>query len=264
MMTRTTMAASLIAALLLNGCGVESPEPPPIPAAEGLWTGSLAFDPAKSASLLMTETGSLWLIYTKPGSNDVGGVIQANAGAPNGSTYTATSAREFNLEGTAGPSNISVVSTALVAGSKFWGNLSYPASPGPVYAFQTSYNSNNTGARPTILGTFAGTTGNKAGLTTSSTEAINSLSVNTTVNTLPNIVGTTTSGCTVSGSISALNGTNAYLVELTFTGSAGACSNPTGATEPPVVGVAFIDENSKLNILALNNARSNGFVFRQN
>lgn len=265
MMKRTIMTASVISALLLNGCGVEAPETPAVapPAAEGLWTGSLVFVPAKPASLLMLNTGSLWLVYEKPDGSGVGGVIQSNSGAPNDSTYTATAAREFNLEGTLGPNNISIVSTALVAGSKFWGNLSYPASPLVVHAFQTSYNSNNNSARPTILGAFAGTTGKNAGLTTNSIEAISSLSVNTTVSTLPNIIGATTSGCTVSGSISPLDNTKAYLVRLTFAGSAGACSNPTGAAGE-VAGVAFIDANNKLNVLALNNARSNGFVFRQN
>jgi hypothetical protein len=268
MKMRTIMTAGLISALLLSGCGETIPETPATvpPASEGLWTGSLLFSPtAKSASLLMLGNGSLWLVYTKPGSTDVGGIIQSNVGAPNASTYAAFATKEFNLEGVAGPTDLNLFSTTLVAGSQFLGTIAYPATTTTLAVsvnFQSLFNLNNTAARPTINGTFAGTTGSKAGLAISSTEAMSSLSVNTTSTTFPNISGTV-SGCNVSGTILPLEDTKAYLVQLTFAGSAGACSNATGSTGA-VAGVAFIDANSKLNVLALNSARSNGFVFRQN
>jgi hypothetical protein len=257
------MPAALLSALALTGCGGPSDNTTgggsTSPAAVGIWSGTISVSPTRNMSMLVLKSGQLWMVYTKQGSSDVGGAMWANTASPNGSTYTATSPIDFNLSlGVAAPINL--VSTSLVAGSKFWGSYNYTASPSTVYSFQTTAPSTTTA--PAIVGTFAGTTGTKAGLSSSGSEAL-TLTINTGSSTIPNIVGTSASGCTVSGSILPLSGTAAYVVDLSFSGSGSACANGTG-TSSQVAGVAFVDSVSgKLNILALNlPATTKGFVFR--
>lgn len=258
------MPAALLSALALTGCGGESDNTTgggsTSPAAQGLWTGYIV-SPTKSASMLVLSGGSLWMVYTKDGSNVVGGAMYAKAASPNGSTYTATAPLEFNLEALGPAIRINLLSTSLVAGSKFWGNYNYVSSPSSVFPFQTTYNSNNTTSLPAIVRTVSGTTGSKAGLSITSTEAMNALTINTTTGVITGV--TATSACTVSGSITPISGVKAYLVDVTFSGGSGACANASGSAGE-AAGVAFYDDNGKLNILALNETRTNGFVFREN
>lgn len=255
------MPAALLSALALTGCGSSddiTPVPPSTPSAQGLWSGAITVAPSRNLSMLVLKDGQLWAVYTKQGSTDVGGGLQSTGASPNGSTYAATSPRDFNLDlGVNAPLNL--VSTSLVAGSKFWGNYNYTASPGTVYSFQTTATGSSTA--PTLTGTYSGTTGTKAGLSVTGSEAL-SLTIDTASSTLPNIFGTLASGCLVSGSILPISGVPAYAVNLTFTGSSSVCANATGSAGA-VTGVAFVDTVSgKLNILAINAARTNGFVFR--
>lgn len=156
------MPAALLSALALTGCGESTNDTPgggsTTPASQGLWSGSMTVSPARNMSMLVLKSGQLWAVYTKQGSSDVGGAIQATAASPNGSTYTATSPKDFNLD--LGVINsINLVSTSLVANSKFWGSYNYTGSS-TVFQFQTT--ATGTTTAPTITATISGTTGKKA------------------------------------------------------------------------------------------------------
>lgn len=252
------MPAALLSALALTGCGGASDNVTgggsTTPASQGLWSGSITVSPSRNMSMLVLKSGQLWAVYTKQGSTDVGGAIQATAASPNGSTYTATSPKDFNLD-LGVTNNINLISTSLVANSKFWGSYNYTGST-TVFQFQTT--ATNTTTAPTITTTISGTTGKKAGLSLSGSESI-SMVIDTTLST---ISGTSASGCLVSGSITPISGVPAFVVDLTFTGTSTNCANATGSAGE-VAGVAFVDTvSNKLNIFALNATRTNGFVFR--
>jgi hypothetical protein len=213
--------------------------PPTATSAEGLWMGTTST--GRTVGGVVLDDGSYWVLYTALGNpNVVAGLIQGNGASQLGS-FTSSNTKDFNLEG-------SGIQDATIDGSyvekqSLNGTIAY--INGNKGSFTSTYDADYelTPDMNLIAGTYTGPTAD------GQTVTVIAASDGT-------ISGHSTDGCTFTGSFAPRAKGNVFNVIVTFGG--GPCSNGTDT----VNGVAFFDTATRrLHSAAVNNTRTNGFVF---
>lgn len=215
--------------------------PTPVPATpEGLWIGSTS--DSRTVHGFVLDDNSFWVLYSAPNNSAVvAGGIQGSYSAT-ATAFTSSSAKDFSLEGY-GIINSSVGAT-YSAKQNFNGQISYTSTS---RTFTSQYNAayENTPALAGIAGTYTGKS------SASATEVIT-----LTLSAAGAISGSGTSGCTFFGTATPRSKGNFYIVSVTFNG--GVCVNGTNT----VTGVLYHDAaGNRTYSMALNNAKTNGFIF---
>lgn len=248
----TKCLCSFVAAALLAGCGGgggsssdttgTATAPASLQAsAAGLWSGTT--DTNRSVTGLVFPDGTYYVLYSVAGApSTIAGVVQGT-GSVNGSTFSSTNGRDFNLEGAAVvPVN---VSASVTTKTSFTGNVAY--SSGTI-KFTSTYNADfeREATITAVAGTYSGRVASSQGVENAAV----------TVSTTGAVSGTGVGGCTVSGSVSSRTDGNAYNVTLTF-GPA-----PCFFAGQTFTGIAYYDAGAKrLYAAAPNSARSDGVLF---
>jgi hypothetical protein len=228
---------SLALGALLSGCGGGGDDSSPS-TAEGFWEGNSST--GFLVSLAVLETGETWGIYTSTSGALVGG-LYGNTSSSESSL--SGSGRDFNIpsrtvasgtySGTLAPKSTMSVTTAP-AGIRFTG------------AYRPAYD------QPASLAAVAGTF-NGPGV--SGTSPVQNVSVRVSTS---GAVTASMPGCTVTGTAKPRpSGKNIFDVSVTFTGSNCALGSGTATT-----GVAYYDVTArKLSVMAMNAAKSDGFIY---
>ena len=243
--TLSILAASVALASCGGGGGGSSstaPPPPDLGTAEGLWNGMTADN--RSFSGLVLDDGTYWFLYSAAGNNAViGGAVQGTGTSANGQ-FTSSNGLDFNLEG-AGIINFTMAGT-YTAKSQLGGTLTYTAGTN---TFTSTYDTDYD--LVPSLATVAGTYSGQAVTVNSGVE-----STTVTIASGGAITGTSSGGCSFTGSAMPRAKGNVYDVSVTFGG--GVCDNGTST----VTGVAYyVATQSELISTALNSGRTNGFIF---
>jgi len=207
--------------------------------AEGFWRGTTPT--RRTVGGLVLDDGSYWVFYTARGDpNLLAGLVQGTGTSHSGS-FCSSNTGDFNVEGVG-------ILTATMRGTyvqknSFNGTIAYRR--GGTSSFTSTYNPDYERV-PNVnvmVGSYSGR------LATSQT-------VTVTVSSAGTLSGHSTDGCTFTGSFSPRAKGNVFNVAVTFGG--GPCGNGTDT----VNGVAFYDAATRrLYSAALNNARTNGFIF---
>jgi hypothetical protein len=213
--------------------------PPTATSAEGLWKGTTST--GRTVGGVVLDDGSYWVLYTVIGNPTVvAGLVQGNGTSQLGS-FTSSNTKDFNLEG-------SGIQDAMINGSyvekkSLNGTIAYVS--GSKGSFTSTYDADYELAPNTnlIAATYTG-------------PIADGQSVTVTASSAGTLSGHSTDGCTFTGSFAPRAKGNVFNVTVTFGG--GTCSNGTDT----VNGVAFFDAaTQRLYSAALNNTRTNGFVF---
>lgn len=241
------IALSISFAVCLSACGDGSmtpspPPPPPAPSAVGLWNGTTAN--GRTIGGLVLDDGTFWFLYTSiVNPSAAAGLVQGNYTAVSGS-FTSSNAVDFNLEGL-GILNSSIDGTYVVK-QTLSGTIAHQAGQ---TTFTTTYDPDYelTPDLNLLAGTYTGV------VATNET-------VTVTVLASGSLFGSSTSGCTFTGTASPQASGNAYNVTIKLGASEafqpGVCSSDT------VNGVAYFDAPTKrLHSAALNSTRTSGFIF---
>ncbi len=236
---------SVLLLLSLSACsgGGDTPTPSPTPlpaaAAEGFWTGTT--DTNRTIAGVVLDDGVYWVLYSGIGDPSVvAGLIQGDSTSQHG-VFTSSNAMDFNLEGQ--PIRQAAVSGSYVMKQSLNGTIVYQI--GGQSTFSTTYDSDYelTPDMNAVAGTYTG-----------SVTANESVTVVLTSN--GGISGSSSTGCTFTGTFSPRTHGNVFNIAVTFGGQA-ACSNGTDT----VNGIGFYDAGTKtLTGAALNSTRTNGFV----
>ncbi len=214
--------------------------PTAIPAgtAEGLWIGGTAT--GSSISGLVLDDGTYYFLYSVPGTNNIGGVVQGTGISANGQ-FTSGDGRDFSVAGL-GITPVAIAGT-YTAHATLAGLISSATASA---AFTTTYNSAydqpaNTAA---AAGTYSGAVASSAGIAP----------VVVTVNSAGGFVGSGP-GCTFSGTIAPRGTKNVFNLSVTFNG--GGCTFGTST----LTGVTYYDAPSRtMYSLAPNATRTDGFI----
>ena len=216
-----------------------TPAAPAATSAEGLWKGTTSTD--RTVGGLVLDDGSYWFLYTVIGSPNVAaGLVQGNGTSQNGS-FTSSNTKDFNLEG----SEIldATISASYIPKNSLNGTIAY--LNGGTGNFTSSYDVDY--ELDPDMNLIAGAY---------SAPLADSQTVTVTASSAGTLSGNSSDGCIFAGSFSPRAKGNVFNVSVTFGG--GACSNGTDT----VNGIAFFDAaTQRLYSAALNNARTNGFVF---
>ncbi len=212
---------------------------PTATSAEGLWTG--ATPTRRTVGGLVLDDGSYWVFYTAiDNPNVLAGLVQGTGTSHSGS-FGSSNTRDFNLEGAG--IRAATMSGTYVQKNSFNGTIVY--LNGDTGSFTSTYDENYEIAPNMNLAA-----GKYSGL------RAHNQTVSVTLGSAGIVSGSFTDGCTFAGSFSPRAKGNVFNVTVTFGG--GACSNGTDT----VNGVAFYDAaTQRLYSAALNNARTNGFLF---
>lgn len=242
-MKKVALSVAVASAILMTACGGGGGESAPINEGptQGFFSGKTADGRDINGAVL--PDGTYYVLYT--GANNsavIDGFIQG-IGSTNGGKFTSADGRDYNFRG-AGVIPISV-SADFKAKTSLNGTVS---GGGQVSSFTSTY-SNEYEKLPslnTVAGTYSGfvqDAGGRAGATIS-------IATNGTVS------GTTTTGCTISGSAEPSVQANAYALGVSFSG-AGCVSNGLS-----VGGAAFYNSIEKtLYAGVFNGGRTMGAVF---
>lgn len=246
--------ASVLCAVLLSACGsggsgdgVAGSSPSfSATSAEGLWNGTSGN--GRTIAGLVLDDGAYWFLYSAINSPSlIAGVVQGTS-STQGNSFTSSNGKDFNLEGL-GILDLTITGS-YVAKQSLSGTMAVlPSLGGGGTTFTSLYNADYDGTpnASLLVGTYTGSTATVGG-----TEL-----VTVTVSSPGSITGSSAGGCSFSGSFSPRARGNAYDVAVTFAG--GVCSNGTST----VTGIAFFDAATKtLYSVALNSARTNGFIYR--
>lgn len=209
--------------------------------AEGLWQGTT--NTGRAMTGLVLDDGTYWFIYTLVGNNTViAGVAQGSGSSSKGS-FKSSNGKDFNLEG------LGVLDFNLAGQytqkSSLGGSIKYSSS---TTTFSASYDSSYdlTPNLATAAGSYTGAAATGGG-TEYATFVVTSGGA---------ISGVSAGGCRYSGTATPRSHGNVYNVSVTFAG--GVCANGSST----VTGVAYYDAvNKQITAGALNNGRSNGFIF---
>lgn len=221
-----------------GGGGDNSSSPPPVQTttAEGVWSGPAST--GNDVSLVVLENGETWGVYSN------GGVIVGalyGATTSSGTTLSGTG-RDFNIpartvtpgtySGTVASKNTITVNTSL--GSVFNG------------VYGTAYDT--AASLASVAGSFSGSAVTAATGPSTANIGISS----------PGVVSMTDGGCTAAGTAEPRpTGKNVFDVTVTFTGATCALGNGTVTT-----GVGYYDvANRQLLVMALNSAKTDGFIY---
>lgn len=242
-------ACALSATLALTACNQDRGEgknaaaaPAPASTAEGLWIGSTST--SRSVTGIVLDNGTCWVLYSAPNNSAViAGAVQGTGTSLNGS-FSSSDGKDFNLEGQG--INDATVSASYIAKQSLNGSVTYPTLNQSV-TFTSTYSAeyDKVPSLSTIAGTYTGTVA-VVGATESATVAITSAGA---------LSGSGAGGCQFTGSATPRAKGNVYDLSVIFGG--GVCSNGSST----VTGIGCFDESSKrLYGMALNSARSNGFI----
>ena len=232
---------SLLAACSSGGSDNSSAPTPPSAAtsAEGLWNGTTSTN--RTIGGLVLDDGSYWFLYTVIGNpNVVAGLVQGT-GTSNFGSFTSSDTRDFNLEGL-GILNATIAAT-YVQKSSLNGTITYQNAGTGNFTSTYSANYELTPNMNLVAGVYSGPIADNQTITV-------------TLDAAGTLSGSSTDGCTFTGSFSPRPKGNVFNASVTFGG--GACSNGTDT----VTGVAFYDAaTQRLFSAGLNGTRSNGFIF---
>ncbi len=229
----------------LSACGSDGDTPSaPSPtlsttSAEGLWNGTT--DTGRTVAGLVLDDGVYWVLYSTVGNpSTVPGLIQGDSNSKNG-VFSSTNAKDLSL----GTGILdATINGNYTAKQSLDGTIAYQA--GGQIKFTTTYNSDydlppDVNA---VSGIYTGPV------------AVNE-TVNVMVTSAGGISGSSSTGCTFTGSFSPRAQGSAFDVTMTFGGQP-ACLNGSDT----VRGVGFYDAGAKrLYSAALNDTRTKGFVF---
>ncbi|MDK2743514.1 MAG: hypothetical protein H8K03_01325 [Nitrospira sp.] len=237
---------SLLLLVSLSACSgngdTPQPSPAPLPAAsaEGFWTGTT--DTNRTIAGLVLDDGVYWVLYSAVGDPSVvAGLIQGDSSSQNG-VFTSSNARDFNLEGQ--PIRNATINGNYAIKQNLNGTLVYQT--GGQSTFTTTYNSayELTPDMNAVAGTYTG-------------EVAANETATVVLTSNGGISGSSSTGCTFTGSFSPRTHGNVFNITVTFGGQA-ACSN--GADT--LTGIGTYDAGTKtLTSAALNSTRTNGFIF---
>lgn len=241
---------SVFLALSVSACGSGGSDnnsngsnpPTPATSAEGLWNGTSGN--GRTTAGVVLDDGTYWFLYSVVGDPlVVAGAFQGNSSSQNGA-FTSSNAKDFNLEG------LGILDATVTGSYVMKQSLSGAIAIllGGQTTFNTTYNADYDLIPDVslVVGTYTGSTATAGG-----TEI-----VTVTLSSPSSVTGSSTSGCSFTGSFSPRTRGNVYDVSVTFAG--GVCSN--GAST--VTGVAFFDAATKrLYSAALNSTRTNGFIY---
>lgn len=226
-----------------GGGDVPMPAPTSLPStsAEGFWAGTTNTN--RTVAGLVLDDGAYWVLYSAVhASSTVAGLIQGNSTSHSG-VITSSNAKDFNFE--TGETLDSTITGNYTRKQSLNGTIVY-AIGGPSTSFTTTYDSDYdlVPDMNAVAGTYSGQV--------TATE-------NVTVQVLStgNISGSSTTGCTFTGSFSPRTHGNVFNVTVIFEDDP-ACSNRNDT----VNGVGTYDAGTKtLYSAALNGNRTNGFIF---
>jgi hypothetical protein len=240
------LGSAAIVATLLAACSSGDdppPAPPPFSAtgATGFWGGTTSSN--RSIDGVVMDNGQYWLVYSGVGlPNSIAGFLQGN-GIESGSNFDSKDTVDFNLEG---PSRLTATLAATyVTRTSFNATITYPGTTG-TGTLTTRYDADY--ERPAsiaaIVGTYVGQGG--AGAPT----------VTLTVNAGGGMNGSSSGGCTFTGTLVPRTKGNVYDSALTFGGA--PCDLPFATLR----GVATVDTATRVMvILGLDTGRTSGFLF---
>jgi hypothetical protein len=224
-----------------------SPAPAPAPApvtneaSAGAWNGVTSTN--RGISGVVLNDGTYYLFYSAAGVvESLGGFLQGTGSSATG-TFVSPDTKDFNLEG---PSLLdATLSATFTPRSAFNGSVSYPGAGG-TGTFTTSFDADYD-IKPS-LASIAGT------YTGQSAETLTSVTM--TVTGAGAISGSSSGGCTFTGSAAPRAVGNVYDITLRF--GAAPC-DLVGAT---LTGIALYDGTIRqLLAVGLNGSRSQGFIF---
>ncbi|MHB8771735.1 MAG: hypothetical protein ACYC7J_12095 [Syntrophales bacterium] len=238
------MAAVMVVLAILAGCGGGGGDTPAPPAtsAEGLWSGSTGADQTITGFVL--DDGTYYILYSPQGNATlIAGYIQGNGVSGDGS-FTSGNGQDFNFQGTG-------VLPVTLSGSytekqTFSGSVSYGGAS--VVTFSSSYNVNYEAlpSLPTLSGTFSGQSATAAGLE-NATFALSATG---------GVTGTSTAGCTVTGTAAPRSHGNIFALSLTFG------PPPCGMPNQTLTGMAYYSVSTRRLLAATQNSgRTQGFLF---
>jgi hypothetical protein len=209
---------------------------------EGLWDGTT--NTGRNASAIVFNDGTYYMVYTGEQNLNVSGVIQGSS-SMNGSTFTSTDAKDFNLEGF-GVLSAQVSGTVL---SKQTMNTNITYDVGGTVSFTGSYNSDYE-LQPllsNLAGQFSGQVASSAGVE----------NADLTISPDGSMTGTSNSGCSLTGTAYERTDGNAFNISVTFANNV-LCAFPGETFE----GIAYYDTNdNSLFSAAPNASRDDGVIF---
>lgn len=233
-------------AMVLTACGgggstgggsTSAIAPPPPVTAEGFWEGTASNGPAVALAVL--EDGETWGIYTS-------GAFIA------GALYGVTSSSGTALTGSGKDFNIPARS---VTNATYTGSFVAKSSIRVTTSGGVTFSGNYVAAydQPASLTTLAGTFSGQGVSGNSSTQTIP-----VTISASGAITVPTSAGCGASGTASPrASGKNIFDVSVTFNGTSCALGNGTVTK-----GVGYFNStNRSLLVLALNPAKTDGFIY---
>lgn len=226
-----------------GGGDTSTPAPAPLPviSAEGFWAGTTNTN--RTIAGLVLDDGAYWILYSAANvPSTVAGLIQGDSASQNG-VITSSNTKDFNFE------------TGEILDATITGNYSMKQSlngtlvyliGGPSTSFTTTYDSDYDLVPDTnaVAGTYSGP------VTATENVTVQILSTG-------DLSGSSTTGCTFTGSFSPRTHGNVFNVTVIFEDDP-ACSNRNDT----VNGVGTYDVATKtLYSAALNGDRTNGFIF---
>ena len=237
------LAAAMVSAALVGCGGGSSASLPDDPSASaGVWSGATTDGRTLLAFLL--SDGSYWLVYGAQDDNDHTAGAAAGTASSVGNSFTSTDGVDFRLalEGpTLTPLSIDGTFTPQLT---FSGNLRHPSSTSN---FITTFVDTLPSHLDNIAGSFTGQ------VTASAANAIEDADISIASN--GSISGSSSSGCTFTGTAASRADIGVFNVTLTFGG--GACALGTST----VSGVAYLDAVTHvLYTTAFNASRTQGFI----
>ena len=238
---RTLTPAIAALGIILSGCGGSNVPPPPS-AAQGLWCGTTDTD--RSVISLILSDGLFYVLYSSVGDPDtIAGVIQGN-GSTNGSSFSSSNAKDFNLEG-AGVLD-TTISANFSTRKTLNGTVTYVTYRASTLTSTYNADYELTPSVSALAGTFAGHVASSLGVE------------NATLTVARNgtLSGSGVSGCTLTGSVTPRTDGNAFVTSITFGGPPCYFANQT------FTGTSYFDATAKrLYSVAPNSTRSDGVLF---
>ena len=205
-------AISLLALAALAGCGgggdsstPVTAAPAPIPAAEGVFGGTLTGSTSRAFNLLVLENGDFWTLYGTQTANVFGiaGFVQGT-GTSNNGNFTSSNAKDFGFS----PAVSNTVNatydptTKTISGKAVAGTSTVTFTGGPVAGSLYDYNS------PSSLTTIAGAW---------STTSLTGDGVAINIASSGSFTALSSLGCAFSGTVTPrASGKNVFNVALTF------------------------------------------------
>lgn len=230
--TQTIVGIAIASILVACGGGSSTTA---APTAEGFWNGTSGS--GRSASGVVMDDGTIWLLYSKVGdSNVLGGAVQGASISNNGS-FSSANAKDFNLEGF-GTLN------APITGS-YTARQSLNGTESNV-SFSLTYDSTYE-QRPSLADITGAYTGLSYGVGASDVATLNIAA--------SGAISGSSKGCNYSGTVAPHAKGNIYDVSVTFGG--GVCALGTSQ----VSGVVYLSPQKVIYALGLNTARTGGFIF---